>query len=89
MVEWCDDERDTKASYGGGESHQKVISFKEMIRDMHTSHPSAGFNEVVYKEIVYDYTNDEQHVASQEERVEEEEDEKNADLLLSKKFADS
>lgn len=94
MVEWCDDERDTKSSYGSYAAADQGMSVKEVIRGIfknsNESLYNMGFNEAVYKEIKYDM------VAAREEAVVEErprptldEDEKNADLLLSKKFADS
>lgn len=56
MVTWCDDERDTRASYGpckSDESHP-VISMKDMVKGIYETNNASlynmGFNEIVYKE---------------------------------------
>jgi hypothetical protein len=97
MVEWCDDERDTKSSYGSYndiDASNDGMSVREVIqgvfKNSNESLYNMGFNEAVYKEIKYEMAAREDPVIEERSTLgNDEEDEKNADLLLSKKFADS
>lgn len=110
MVTWCDDERDTRASYGPSRTKDEgrirdcdshpVISIKDMIKGIHEANNASlynmGFNEVVYKEMkenIDDSYADEEAPHEVEIEISHEDEkkseEKNANLLVNNKFADS